>query len=151
MTTKLLSLICTLALAIVLAGCGGNQSEQTKSQETPGEQPAAAQTSAASGETAPATAEMAAPAAAASGAMAEGTHVAVAGTTGCAHCTFKVGTECATAVKMASGDIILLDGVPKDSELFTNREASRNIQLTGTVVASHDGLRHVKMESFKLD
>jgi hypothetical protein len=160
MTTKLQTLICILALATALAGCGGSQSEQAKNQGTPGEQPATAQTAPASTESAPASSETqpaageaasATSGAAATGALVEGSHVSLAGTTGCAHCTFKVGTECATAVKTASGDIIVLDGVPKDSELFTNREASRNIQLTGIVVASGDGLRHVKMESFQVN
>jgi hypothetical protein len=141
MTTKLVPTLGVLALAITVAGCaqpGGEKHNESQAGGQPaahGEAPAAE--AAATKTDAPA--------------MVEGTQVTLAGTTGCAHCSFQTARDCASAVKIASGDVIVLDGVAQDSELWKDRETPRNIQLTGTVVPSQDGLKHVKLESYQLN
>jgi len=135
---KLLGCLCALIFTLAIAGCGGSGTDQAKTQEQ-------ADQTAATAETAPGTTETAS-------ATASGTPVTLTGTTGCGHCTFGVVKECAAAMKTASGEIYLIDGVVPDSDLWKVREDSKNIQLTGSVWTSQpDGLAHVKMESYQLN
>jgi hypothetical protein len=136
---KLIGCLCALTLSFAIAGCGGSGTDQAKTEEH-GDQTAA------TAETAPATTETA------GSATASGTPVTLTGTTGCGHCTFGVVKECAAAMKTASGEVYMIDGVVPDSDLWKAREESKNIQLTGSVWKSEaDNLSHVKMESYQLN
>jgi hypothetical protein len=138
MSRKLLFNPCALALAVAFAGCGGQQSEQAKTESKAAEQanaPAATHTT-------PSVAST----------LTEGAKVTLAGTTGCAHCTFSVGTECAPAMKTTAGEIVCIDGVKEGSELWKVREDQRPIQLTGIVTKPQpDGPVHIQLESYELD
>jgi hypothetical protein len=136
---KFLGCLGVLLLTFAIAGCGGAGSEQDKMEEQAEQTPGTAEAPATTAE---------APAAA----TATGMPVTLTGTTGCGHCTFGVATECVSAIKTATGEIYVIDGVAPDSDLFKSREEIKNIQLTGTVWKPEPtGVAHVKIESYQLN
>lgn len=142
MSRNLLFNAFALALAVAFAGCVGQQSEQAKTESKAGEQSATAETAPSATHSTPTTAST----------LTEGAKVTLAGTTGCAHCTFSVGTECAPAMKTAAGEIVCIDGVKEGSELWNVREDQRPIQLTGIVTKPQPGGPvHIQLESYELN
>jgi len=128
-------LVLMTGLCLVLAmGCSRKPSPDDEPvTQTP---PPAAATDAAT--TAPNTAATLAPG-----------EVQLAGTLGCGHCNFHTTSECAAAMKTASGDVYVLDGVTEKSPLFENRLKGGAITVIGNVLEA-DGAKHVAMTSFEM-
>jgi len=82
-------------------------------------------------------------------ASASGTEVNLAGTLGCGHCNYHVATECAAALKTASGDVYLIDNVDKDSELFQKRYDGIQVTVNGNVSEMND-VMHISMSSYTI-
>lgn len=131
---SLSGLPCVLILAVCLVGCQGGGEQQATTEET------ASTETQGSHETAPAAQ------------VTEGETVTLTGTVGCGHCTFGTTDHCMAAIKVASGDIYVIDGVEEDSELWKERvEGTKQAEVTGTIEKSEtDGLMHVSMSSYKI-
>lgn len=82
----------------------------------------------------------------ASEATPSGDEVVLAGTLGCGHCNYHVATECAAALKTASGDVYLIDNADKDSDLFQKRYDGIQVSVNGTV-SEMDEVKHIAMTS----
>jgi hypothetical protein len=134
---KFLHGMCALALALALIGCGNKTSEQQASAPPEGSQPAATETTPAT-EAAPAT-------------ETAGTPVTLTGLVGCGHCNFQKTQHCSAAIQTASGEVVVIDGVTTDSEIWKLREENaKNCEVIGTVAKGEDGLNHIKMTSYKV-
>jgi hypothetical protein len=124
--------IATLTLGALLAGCQGKGTAEKAGQEQ-----------------AP-VAGTPAPAAGADAVTPVGADIQLAGTLGCGHCSYSVTSECAAAVKTASGEIYVLDGIDDKSEMWEKRlEEGHQITLAGKMVGG-EPTKHVAMTSYEL-
>jgi len=135
---KSLHVMCALALALALIGCGNKAAEeQTATPEGAQSQPAATETTPAA-ETDPA-------------AEAAGPPVTLSGLVGCGHCNFQKTEHCSAAIQVAGGEVYVIDGVTTDSEIWKLREKNaKNCEVVGPVTKGEDGLNHIRMTSYKV-
>lgn len=126
--------IAALTLAGLLAGCQGKGSAEKAGHE---QSPAP-------------VAETQAPAPGADATAPVGAEIQLAGTLGCGHCSYSVTSECAAAVKTASGDIYVLDGIDEKSEVWEKRLAgTQQIAVVGKMVGG-EPTKHVALTSYEL-
>jgi hypothetical protein len=126
----------TIGLCLVLAaGCSRKPSPDDEPRTETPPPPAAAPDAAA---TTPTLATSLAPG-----------EVQLAGMLGCGHCNFHSTSECATAMKTASGDVYVIDGAAEGSTLFENRMKGGAITVIGSVLEA-DGAKHIAMTSFEM-
>lgn len=124
--------IATLTLGALLAGCQGKGTAEKAGQD----------------QTPAPVAETQAPAADAVTPI--GAEIQLAGTLGCGHCSYSVTSECAAAVKTASGEIYVLDGIDDKSEMWEKRlEEGHQIAVVGKMVGG-EPTKHVAMTSYDL-
>jgi hypothetical protein len=135
---KLVVFLLTLGMLATLGCSGGKQASDEAAPP--------AETSA----KVPVPSGSAEPAPAAEAAATEGVEVTLAGTLGCGHCNYHVGSSCSAAVKTADGKIYILD-VDEDSELFTQRQSGKAVTVVGMSRAGSEGVNHLDVASYELD
>lgn len=135
-TRSIAGAVLVLALGAAWTGCQGEKGPTPSDKRAKAASEAAPQGEGAS--------------AANPGDAAQAGEVQLAGTLGCGHCNFHVTPDCAAAVKTASGEIYVLDGVQEGSDLWEKRiEPAHQITVTGAILGS-DKVKHVAMTSFDL-
>lgn len=76
-----------------------------------------------------------------------GTEVTLAGTMGCGHCNFQVGSSCSAAMKTADGHIVIFDNVPSESEMFQKRMEGGPINVAGVISYDESGVAHMALKN----
>jgi hypothetical protein len=138
MKTRSILSILAVALVFAWAGCSKNAPEHQEAASQMHGDAHAGQTDA-SQTTTPDESQ----------AATGGAEVSLAGTLGCGHCNYHVATECAAAIKTASGDVYLIDNADKDSELFQKRYDGIQVTVNGNV-SETDDVNHITMTSYKV-